>query len=75
VLSGWWGGSLQLHVTLVDRLPPILRVYVGCAAVLYGDYHNADLIKIHVTSGKMSLLRLDDFEGKPLPRMVERVKM
>jgi hypothetical protein len=43
--------------------------------VIYGDYHNADLIKIHVTSGKVSLVRFDDFEGKPLPRMVERVKI
>ncbi len=69
------GESLQLHVSLVDRLPPILRVYVGCAVVLYGDYRNADLIKIHVTSSKVSLMRFDDFEGKPLPRMVERVKI
>ena len=55
--------------------PALLRVYVGCAAVLYGDYRNADLVKIHIGSGKVSLMRYDDFEGKPLPRMVERVKI
>jgi hypothetical protein len=48
---------------------------VGYAAMLYGDLRNADRIKIHVTSGKASLMRFDDFEGKPLPRMVERVKV
>ncbi|MBL8267536.1 DNA phosphorothioation-associated putative methyltransferase, partial [Steroidobacter sp.] len=44
---GWLieGESLQLHGRLVERLPPLLRVYVGCASVLYGDYRNADLIK------------------------------
>lgn len=67
--------SLQLHTSMVDQLPALLRIYVGCAAVLYGDYRNADLIKIHIRSGKVSLMRYDDFEGSPLPRMVERVKI
>ena len=62
-------------MSLVEQLPPLLRVYVGCAAVLYGDYRNADLVKIHIGSGKVSLMRYDDFEGKALPRMVERVKI
>ena len=69
------GKSLELHVSLVDQLPPVLRIYVGCAVMLYGDYRNADLIKIHLTSGKVSLMNFDDFEHKPLPRMVERVKI
>ena len=74
---GWFepGRYLQLHVSLVEQLPPLLRVYIGCAAVLYGDYHNADLIKIHTGSGKVSLMRFENFEDQPLPRMVERVKI
>jgi hypothetical protein len=66
---------LQLHVSLVEQLPPLLRVSVGCAAVLYGDYRHADLVKVHIGSGKVSLMRYDDFEGRALPRMVERVKI
>jgi len=74
---GWLepGQSLQLHTRLVEQLPPLLRIYVGCAAVLYGDYRHADLIKIHIASGKVSLLRFDDFENSPLPRLIERVKI
>jgi len=74
---GWLdpGQSLQLHVYLVEQLPPLLRVYIGCASVLYGDYRNADLVKIHTRSGKLSLMRFDDFEGQALPRMVERTKI
>lgn len=74
---GWLepGQSLQLHVSLVEQLPALLRVYVGCASVLYGDYRNADLVKIHTRSGKVSLMRFDDFEGQSMPRMVERVKI
>ncbi|MBK1716521.1 DNA phosphorothioation-associated putative methyltransferase [Thiocystis violacea] len=74
---GWLdpGRSLQLHASLVEQLPPLLRIYVGCAAVLYGDYRHADLVKIHIGSGKVSLMRYDDFEGQPLPRLIERVKI
>ncbi|MGZ8250286.1 DNA phosphorothioation-associated putative methyltransferase, partial [Methylomagnum sp.] len=74
---GWLepGKSLQLHVSLIEQLPPLLRIYVGGAATLYGDYGHADLVKVHIGSGKLSLMRYDDFEGQPLPRMVERVKI
>jgi len=67
--------SLQLHTSLVERLPALLRVYVGCATVLYGDVTSADLVKIHIQSDKISLMRYDDFTGKALPRLLERVKI
>jgi DNA phosphorothioation-associated putative methyltransferase len=74
---GWLipGESLQLHSSLVEQLPPLLRVTIGCAAVLYGDYRNADLVKIHIGSGKVSLMRYDGFDALALPRMIERVKV
>ena len=67
---GWLekGDLLQLYPSMVEQLPALLQVYIGCAAVLYGDYRNADLVKIHIGSGKVSLMRYDDFEGKALPR-------
>ena len=67
--------SLQLHTSLIERLPAPLRVYIGCAERLYGDVDAADLVKIHIQSGKLTLLYFDDFEGKPLPAMVERIKI
>lgn len=67
--------SLQLHSSLVPRLPAVLRVYVGCASRLYGEVEAADLVKIHLQSGKLSLMTYDDFVGKPLPRLLERVKI
>lgn len=69
------GHSLQLHASLVPRLPAILRVYVGCGSVLYGDLASVDLVKIHIRSSKVTFMRFDDFLGSPLPRMVERTKM
>ena len=67
--------SLQLHTSLLTQLPPVLRVYVACGLKLYGDPESADLIKIHIHSGKLTLLRFDDFLGKPLPRLLQRVKL
>jgi DNA phosphorothioation-associated putative methyltransferase len=67
--------SLQLHSSLVPRLPPALRCYVGCAAVLYGDVTEADAVKIHIRSGKVSFMKYDDFLGKAIPTMTERAKI
>jgi DNA phosphorothioation-associated putative methyltransferase len=69
------GRSLQLHRSLVPRLPAILRTYVACASALYGDLSAFDLVKIHIGSGKLTLLRFENFESSPLPRLVERVKV
>jgi len=67
--------SLQLHTSLVEQLPPILRAYVHCGTLLYGDVSSADLIKIHIRSAKLTLMKFDDFLGKPLPKMIQRVKL
>ncbi len=69
------GEALHLHTSLVQKLPALLRIYIGCATVLYGDIELTDLIKVHIQSGKLSLMRYDDFEGQPLPRLFERVKI
>lgn len=66
---------LQLEAGLVSRLPARLRIFVGCGSVLYGDLSGADVVKIHLRSSKLSLLKFDDFDGKPLPLMTERIKI
>jgi hypothetical protein len=74
---GWLedGESLTLPTELVVQLPSVLRTYVGCGLRLYGDATSADLIKIHIRSGKLTLMCFDDFTGLPLPRMTQRVKI
>lgn len=66
---------LQLHSSLLHRLPALLRIYVGCGVVLYGDLEGVDVVKIHLRSGKLSLLKFDDFQGKAIPLMTERIKV
>lgn len=67
--------ALHLHVTAVDRLPVVLRAYVGCGLLIYDEASDAQLIKIHSLSGKLSLLEYEDFDTSPLPLMVRRIKI
>ena len=68
------GHHWTIHKTMLDELPPELRIYIGCAVQYYGDLDKMDLIKIHFTSGKVTLLRYDDWSKKE-PRLVERIKI
>ncbi|MBS0418031.1 MAG: DNA phosphorothioation-associated putative methyltransferase [Proteobacteria bacterium] len=67
--------ALHIHTSLVGRLPAVLRVFVGCASAMAGDLSAYDVAKIHIGSGKVTLLLYDDFEGKPLPCLLRRVKV
>ena len=67
--------GLTFHKQFLNLCPPILRVYVGCALQLYGDLVSIDLIKVHIQSGKVTLLGYDDFDGKLVPRLKERIKV
>ncbi|MGC9401329.1 DNA phosphorothioation-associated putative methyltransferase [Vibrio genomosp. F10 str. 9ZC157] len=69
------GHSLIFHKDHIDDLPLLLRVYMGAGLQMYGELDKEiDLIKIHITSGKLTLTAYDDFE-KSVPFLVERVKI
>jgi DNA phosphorothioation-associated putative methyltransferase len=67
--------SLQLHTSLVPRLPALLRIYIGCATMLVGELSDFDLVKVHIRSGKLSVLKYADFDTSPVPRLVQRIKV
>ena len=67
--------ALYIHRSLLNAMPPLLRVYVGCAEARYGDLAEVDVIKIHKASGKVTFLIYDDFEGKPIPELQQRIKI
>jgi DNA phosphorothioation-associated putative methyltransferase len=68
-------GHFTVHRSLLDELPVILRVYVECAARLYGDPREADLIKIHLHSRKLTFHYYRDFDTIPLPELLTRIKI
>jgi hypothetical protein len=53
----------------------MLRIYEGCARALVGDIDEANLIKLHRFSGKVSYISYPDFEKKPHPALRLRVKV
>jgi DNA phosphorothioation-associated putative methyltransferase len=67
--------SLQLHTSLVERLPAVLRAYISCGLMLWNNISSVQLIKIHIGSGKLTLLKYDDFDDNPIPLLVKRVKV
>jgi DNA phosphorothioation-associated putative methyltransferase len=67
--------SLQLHTSLIPKLPALLRIYVGCATMLVGELLDIDLVKIHIRSGKLTLLKYAEFDTDPVPRLVQRTKV
>jgi DNA phosphorothioation-associated putative methyltransferase len=67
--------SLTFHKKYMDLLSPLLRVYVCSALQLYGELDDIQLIKIHINSGKLTLLGYEDFETAEQPRLKERVKI
>ncbi|MEW7972782.1 MAG: DNA phosphorothioation-associated putative methyltransferase [Candidatus Thiodiazotropha endolucinida] len=68
------GHSYTFRKEYLGDLPPELRIYIGCATQLYGDFENFHLIKAHMTSGKVSIMRYDDW-SKEVPLLVERIKI
>jgi len=67
--------SLLIHISLVERLPVILRAYVACGLILYDAVSDVQLVKIHIDSGKLTLLQYDDFDHSPLPFLSKRIKV
>ena len=67
--------GLTFHKRFLNLCPPPLRIYVGCSLQMYGDLLSIDLIKVHIQSGKVTLLGYDDFEGKQIPLLTERIKI
>jgi DNA phosphorothioation-associated putative methyltransferase len=67
--------ALYVHRGALELLPGVLRAYVGCATALFGDVAQADIVKIHKASGKVTFLVYDDFEGKALPELQHRIKV
>jgi len=67
--------ALYFHRSLLAELPPVLRAYVGCATALFGDVAQADVIKLHKATRKVTFLVYDDFDGNPLPVLRRRIKV
>ena len=67
--------SLWLQENIRDQLEPVLRIYEGCARAYIGSIEDANLIKLHRYSGKVSYLACPDFDTDPHPITTETTKV
>lgn len=75
---GWWDEQerqFTIHRSLLDDLPVILRIYAECGARLFGNPREADLIKFHLRSRKLTFQHYDDFDGSAFPELKLRIKI
>jgi DNA phosphorothioation-associated putative methyltransferase len=68
-------GHFSIHRSLLPELPAALRIYIQCGAHLYGDPQEADIVKIHLCSKKLTFLHYDDFDRQPFPELKTRIKI
>ena len=67
--------ALTVHESALPYLEPLLRIYEGCARALVGQIDEANLIKIHRFSGKVTYIAYPDFEKNPHPPLKRRLKI
>ena len=61
--------AIYVHTSALDNLPPLLRLYEGCARRYIGRIEEADLIKLHTSEPMISYLSYPEFESDPHPAL------
>jgi DNA phosphorothioation-associated putative methyltransferase len=61
--------SLWVHVSAMEALDPLLRLYEGCASRTIGRLEGATVIKFHTKTPKISYLFYPDFDIDPHPAL------
>jgi len=64
-------GDYKVQTSAVNDLPAVLRVFVGCAEVLYGDVAEGDLVGVKPERLQLVVETYRDFEIEPIPEPVE----
>lgn len=63
--------ALYVHVSTLDRLPAVLRLYEGCARSYVGNVEGANILKLHRQKPKVSYLSYPSFDKKAHPQLAK----
>jgi DNA phosphorothioation-associated putative methyltransferase len=66
--------ALYVHVSALDRLAPLLRIYEGCGRALTGAVEGVTVLKLHRAEPKVSYLAYPDFDTDPHPALATSVR-
>jgi len=61
--------SLWVHVSAIDQLDPLLRLYEGCASRTIGRPEEATVVKFHVQKPQITYLFYPGFDKEPHPAL------
>ncbi len=61
--------ALYVHVSALEDLPPLLRVYEGCGQALAGTVGEATIVKLHREKPQVSYLSYPSFDRDPHPAL------
>ena len=61
--------AIYVHESALESLPPLLRLYEGCARGYIGRVDGANLVKLHTVEPKVSYLSYPDFDSDPHPAL------
>jgi DNA phosphorothioation-associated putative methyltransferase len=67
--------SLWVHISALQALDPLLRLYEGCASRTIGRLEEANVIKFHLQIPKISYLFYPDFDHEPHPTLYRSMKV
>jgi DNA phosphorothioation-associated putative methyltransferase len=74
---GWLDeeGAYWVATEALSQLPAVLRCYAGCAERFAGGLEDADVLKFHLATGKLTALRYGQFAASAFPRLETRIKI
>jgi DNA phosphorothioation-associated putative methyltransferase len=67
--------ALYIHIDALSLLPPLLRVYEGCARAYVGSVEDANILKLHRAKPQVSYLSYPTFERDAHPALTESLKV
>ncbi|MBW4536823.1 MAG: DNA phosphorothioation-associated putative methyltransferase [Pleurocapsa minor HA4230-MV1] len=62
-------GALAVHISALEKLPPLLRLYEGCASRNFYRLENANIVKIYYNKPKITYLVYPEFDTKAHPAL------
>ena len=62
-------GAIAVHISALEKLPPLLRLYEGCASRNFYRLENANIVKLYYNKPKITYLVYPEFDTQAHPAL------
>ena len=62
-------GAIAVHISALEKLPPLLRLYEGCASRNFYRLENANIVKLYYNKPKITYLVYPEFDNQAHPSL------